>query len=384
MHARMKLKSAGVEELMTLANLSDDELLSSLSAVCFETRRLLGRLLLHLIEVEARRLDLRSACSSLFDFCMRRLGMSESSAVRRIEAARLVRRFPTLLEHITRGDVHLTALLLLRDHFTDSNVEELVAATAGKTKREIQELLAARAPKPDVLPTITVVPTPPTLQSPSPARVPTPPARLEALAPSRHRLELTVSSEVRAKLERARDLMSHRIGHHDLETVLDHALDALLAKLEKERVGDGVSRAVRREVFERDGEQCTFADERGSRCPSRTRLELDHIRPRARGGTSDATNLRVVCRAHNQLYAEQTFGREHMDGHLREARRQKHLRQRRSNDPALDVARRALANLGFHARDIHDALMRVVPPNATTPPPAMPELLRATIGLLTT
>src|SRR5450631_1541460 len=178
---------------MKLANLSDEELLNSLSAVCFETRRLLGRLLVHLIEVEARRLDLRSACSSLFDFCQRRLGMSESEAVRRIEAARLVRRFPSLLGAIERGDIHLTALLLLRDHFTSDNVEELVAATARKTKREIQELLAARAPKPDVFPTITPLPVP--LPVPSPAQVPPSPVRLEPLAPTRHRLELTLSSE---------------------------------------------------------------------------------------------------------------------------------------------------------------------------------------------
>ena len=69
---------------MTLANLSDEDLLSSLSAVCFEARRALGRLLVHLIEVEERRLDLRLACSSLYDFCLRRLGFSESEAVRRI------------------------------------------------------------------------------------------------------------------------------------------------------------------------------------------------------------------------------------------------------------------------------------------------------------
>jgi hypothetical protein len=361
---------------MTLANLSDEELLSSLSAVCFETRRLLGRLLLHLIEVEARRLDLRSACSSLYDFCQRRLGMSESEAVRRIEAARLVRRFPTLLEHVERGEIHLTALLLLRHHFTGDNVEQLVAATTGKTKREIEELLAARAPKPDVLPTITPVPTP--SHSPFPARVGVPPSpmRLEPLAPMRHRLELTISTEVRAKLERARDLMSHRIERGDLETVLDQALDALLAKLEKERVGDGVPRAVRREVFERDGEQCTFTNEAGNRCPARSDLELDHIIPRARGGKSEAPNLRVVCHPHNQLYAEQAFGREHVE-------RQRHLRQRRSNDPTRDVARRALVNLGFRARDVHDALERLLPPHATAPVPAMPELLRAALGLLT-
>ncbi len=375
---------------MTLANLSDDQLLTSISAVCLETQRLLGRLLLHLIEVEARRLDLRSACSSLYDFCQRRLGMSESAAARRIEAARLVRRFPTLLGHIERGEIHLTGLLLLRDQFTDHNVEELVAATTGKTKREIQELLAARAPKPDVMASITALPTtPPSQSSPSPSPAPaqvSSSARLEPLAPTRHRLELTVSTDVRAKLERARDLMSHRIARHsgggDLETVLDQALDALLAKLEKERVGDGVPRAVRREVFERDGEQCTFTDDGGNRCPARTHLELDHVTPRARGGPNEVSNLRVVCRAHNQLYAEQAFGREHIDGHVREA---KCRRQRRSSDspsPTFELARRSLVSQGFRARDVHDALMHVLPSDPTAVP-AMPELLRETIGLLT-
>ena len=116
-------------------------------------------------------------------------------------------------------------------------MHELVAAASGKTKRELQELLAARAPKADVLPTITALPAQPVSPSLAVCQRRCQPARLEPLAPTRHRLELTVSDEVRAKLERARDLMSHRIRRDDLETVLDHALDALLAKLEKERVG---------------------------------------------------------------------------------------------------------------------------------------------------
>ncbi len=165
--------------------------------------------------------------------------------------------------------------------------------------------------------------------------------------------------------------------------MLDQALDALLATLEKQRVGAGIPRAVRREVFERDGEQCTFTDQRGNRCPSRTHLELDHATPRARGGRDDVQNLRVVCRAHNRFYAEQAFGREHMDEHVREARQKKHLRQRRLNDSTFEVARRSLASLGFRARDIHQALMRVLPPDPAAAP-AMPELLRETIGLLTT
>jgi hypothetical protein len=60
---------------MNLEDLSNEELLSGLRALVGEGHRVLARLLAYLGEVEQRRLDLESACSSLFDFCVRRLGM---------------------------------------------------------------------------------------------------------------------------------------------------------------------------------------------------------------------------------------------------------------------------------------------------------------------
>src|SRR6476661_6069947 len=135
---------------MHLTELTDDELVSRLSALCAEGHVLTARLIVHLIEVEERRLDLRTACTSMFDFCQRRLGMSEGAAFRRITAARLVKRFPALLERIERGELHLSTLVLLRPHLTEVNVEGLAAAVAGKTQRQVEELLARLAPKPDV------------------------------------------------------------------------------------------------------------------------------------------------------------------------------------------------------------------------------------------
>jgi 5-methylcytosine-specific restriction endonuclease McrA len=89
---------------------------------------------------------------------------------------------------------------------------------------------------------------------------------------------------------------------------------------------------VRREVFARDGEQCTFTDDHGARCPSRTLLELDHIESRARGGSDEASNLRVRCRAHNVLHAEAVFGRAHVAARV-------HLRQqKRRGDVPAEVA----------------------------------------------
>ena len=120
--------------------------MSRLSALCAEGHALTARLIAHLIEVEERRLDLRAACTSMFDFCRRRLGMSEGAAFRRITAARLVKRFPALLERIERGELHLSTLVLIRPHLDEQNLEELVAALAGKTQRQVEGLLARLAP----------------------------------------------------------------------------------------------------------------------------------------------------------------------------------------------------------------------------------------------
>lgn len=66
---------------------------------------------------------------------------------------------------------------------------------------------------------------------------------------------------------------------------------------------------VRRAVLERDGMRCSWHAPDGTRCNSRAWLEHDHIIPRGCGGTDDPTNIRTLCRAHNRLAAEQTYGK---------------------------------------------------------------------------
>jgi 5-methylcytosine-specific restriction endonuclease McrA len=323
---------------MELAHLSNEELLSGVRSLVGQGRAILARLLAYLGEVEERRLDLQSACSSLFDFCLRRLGMSDDEACRRVAATRLVRRFPLALGMIARGEIHLTGLLMLREHLTAEGGEQLLRAAAGKSKSELQQLLAELFPRPDV--PASIQPLTGSMASPGPGGPgPTETAmssgahasrsRIEPLAPARYRLEFTASPELKDKLERAADLMRHTNPSGELSVLVERALDLLLVKLEKQRLAkvtrtrDGalrsstrrgyVPRAVRREVFERDGERCTFVDPSGRRCESRTWLELDHRVPRALRGADDVSNLSVRCRAHNRLAAEEQFGREHMD-----------------------------------------------------------------------
>jgi hypothetical protein len=76
--------------------------------------------------------------------------------------------------------------------------------------------------------------------------------------------------------------------------------------------------AERTKVWQRDQSQCTYVSADQQRCPAKQALELDHIKPFGQGGRSDkAENLRLRCRAHNHLAAEQTYGKAHMAGFLR-------------------------------------------------------------------
>lgn len=77
--------------------------------------------------------------------------------------------------------------------------------------------------------------------------------------------------------------------------------------------------AVRRAVFERDAGQCSFVDNQGRRCNERHFLEFDHIVAHAIGGTVSVDNLRLRCRAHNRLAAEQLFGPVHVTSAIRHA-----------------------------------------------------------------
>jgi len=55
------------------------------------------------------------------------------------------------------------------------------------------------------------------------------------------------------------------------------------------------------------GHQCQYKLRDGKICGSTYQLQIDHIFPKALGGSDDIHNLRILCRTHNNLMAEK-FG----------------------------------------------------------------------------
>ena len=156
------------------------------------------------------------------------------------------------------------------------------------------------------------------------------------LSAERYALQVTISQSAYEKLRHAQALLGHQISPGEIAPVLERALDALIAQLEKRKFAATsrprpqsrptaahpwyVPAAVKRAVWQRDGGQCTFVSEGGRRCVERSALEFDHVDPVARGGEATVGRVRLRCRAHNQYSAECTFGSDFMSHKRQEAR----------------------------------------------------------------
>ncbi len=382
--------------------LADSVLIDTLCSLVKDQRVGMVRLLVHLGEVQERGLFRELGFGSMYTYCVGELGMSGDEAWTRIRAARVGRVFPRALEMMERGELHLTGLRLIGPHLDERNHAALLGQVKGKSKREIEVLVAAVAPQADVESKIRKVPAP--------------------LGPGRFKVEFTVNEAMRIKLERLQELSRHRVPNGDLGVILEDAVDLLIAKREQQQFGKGtalrakasqgpgsradagqgaravdardglgsrtdprqgaraaharegsasrtdvrhgaravdagegsgsgtdvrhgaraadareglgsridvrhgaravdardglgsryIPRQVRREVAARDEERCTFVSDAGRRCGERAFLQFHHETAFACGGGSSADNLRLVCRAHNQWFAENDFGRAFM------------------------------------------------------------------------
>jgi len=282
------------DPLGTLARMKTTAPLKCLSdeALLFATRELVRRsvateadLIEHLAEIDERKLYLKTRYPSLFLFCMHEFGFSESAAYKRIGVARAARKFPAILAALRSGKVHLAGLRVLVPLVTAPNCDRLLAQAAGKSRREIEELIARIAPAEAVRTSIRRLPgtAPATLAAqqpsllasaaapPMPAPQPSaaaastaqgaraaqnsaaaqtgtaatpvvPGARRTSMAPlsgEAFKIEFTASRQLRDKLLAAQTLCRNRTGGGGLAKVVEDGTDLLIETVMKERFALG-------------------------------------------------------------------------------------------------------------------------------------------------
>ncbi len=253
----------------SLAQLSEHELLHHFEALVARDRRTTAQLLVAIAEIDERKLWARHACPSMFAFCVERFHMSEQVTAKRIWAARTARRFPVVLEMVERGDLHLTAIHLLARHLTEENCSDVLRRAAHKSSREIERLVAALAPQPDVASWVRSLPrrvagaahagggaaassgaTMRSESAPTPASalpscpvqsrggspVPAPVARpITALSPRRYKIEITVDEATHDKLRSLQDLLGRSQVGRDPAAIIRRAIDVLLVETLKRK-----------------------------------------------------------------------------------------------------------------------------------------------------
>ena len=346
----------GMSNRYRLVGLRDEQVLRGVSHAVAQVNALTADILAHLVEVDSRMLYAELGFPSLFSYCVKSLRLSEGAAGRRCAAARVCRRFPEAFELVAKGELHLSALCALSKRIEPDNAAELFEACRGRSRRRIDEILAARFPTADAKETIHRL------------------REIEPTSADRYKVQFTADAKLRELIERACALGPDCSPQGQLARVITRGLELFVAQQEKGRFAVGrkprkarvevstkahadnatpstttdtppgnttpgpttgtppgstprattgtppgtagrrlaIKAAVRRVVHERDQGRCAWVAQDGVRCSDCARLEFDHVEPWAVGSADDAANLRLLCPTHNRLHARHCFGAVHI------------------------------------------------------------------------
>jgi hypothetical protein len=163
--------------------------------------------------------------------------------------------------------------------------------------------------------------------------------RITPSASGDYEVRLSITEDERAVLRRAEDLLVHAVPSGDPAEIYARAMKAYVAQLEKERFGAKRSASVATAVTKSrqpTREMRGFVERDGSQCASSARTaSLRGERAgwsaitwcRGRRWTTTPSNLRLLCRTHNQFEAERELGKEYVQGR-REIEERERARER--------------------------------------------------------
>ncbi len=130
----------------SLSGLSDRELLSRVKDLVARERAVTLEILVHLIEVERRRLHVGLGYASMFDYCTRHLGYSSSAAARRIQHGPVSPGLPggPRTPREERGEPEHGVFGLLDSHAGEPG--RLLSRIRGKSQKEVEAIVADYRP----------------------------------------------------------------------------------------------------------------------------------------------------------------------------------------------------------------------------------------------
>ncbi len=330
-----------------LQGIQKTDLLVAIKNLAAEERKITLRLIDHLREVESRMLFAELGFGSLFEFCVKYLGLSEGSAHRRIASMRLTRDAPTVRDYLESGTISISNAAKLQVAFRRDRklntqekariIDECKNATQVECEKKLFKLIPEfeRHQKSE---------------------------RQRVISFDEVELKLVLNSKLQEKIRKLKSMLAHSVPENSTLDLLEYLVDKELNAQERKRginseiscgteiksdaeikydaeiicdAEDGISKrkftrrlnsagyfetkessnlevnnnqqilsAIKKQVWKRANAKCEFPN-----CGSTYKLEIDHIQPKSMGGSSKLFNLRLLCRTHNVQQAAQSWGR---------------------------------------------------------------------------
>ncbi|MDG0816805.1 HNH endonuclease [Bdellovibrio svalbardensis] len=298
---------------MDIKLFSNSELMTRFGKLVQTERKITHLVLECIAEIDTRKIYLERAYPSLYEFLVNEFGYSPSSAVRRIESARLLRDVPEMSQKIEAGALNLSQL---------SKVQQAI-----RTVQKTEDRKMDAAEKRDLLKKIEY-----TTQNQT-ELILAQELSLPIFSEERekiHRnesvtLTITFTKEQMALLEQVQDMIAHSVPDKKWSAVLSY-----LAQKEVERRTQTKRKEVQksfcsppkedrsyirktirpnlRKSILGQGKCCEYQDPLTKKiCGSTRFLQIDHIQPVWAGGDNSPQNLKVLCQQHNSFkYAKES------------------------------------------------------------------------------
>jgi hypothetical protein len=131
---------------LSLSKLSIEALDLGLKKLRKAENTAVAEIILYLSELDLRQAYRELGYSSLFTYCSEALGYSEGAAYRRVQATRLYRTNPEILNSIKEGKLTLCSVAEIAKVKECDDKRKLIETSEGRSKREVQVLAAGFLP----------------------------------------------------------------------------------------------------------------------------------------------------------------------------------------------------------------------------------------------
>lgn len=250
-----------------------------------------------LTEIDRTRLYLSMGVSSLFQYCTKKLSLSESETYRFIQVTRKSVQVPELREAIREGMLTTTKASRIASIITPANQKDWIQKASTLSHRELEKEIVKIKPK-------TVKP-----------------ERIQPKTSERIELRINISPKLEQKFRRAQEVLGTKTLEETLEKMTDFTLKHKDPLQRAERVTRQPAASVKSSpitlevqangprkfshyipaplshaVNLRDKRCCQFKG-----CSEKMWVEIHHVLPISMGGRHELSNLITLCSPHHSM-----------------------------------------------------------------------------------